>query len=152
MSDKLTYANLLAEFASRWNNTDVRQLLEPFAEDAVFVASPFEAPLAGVAAIEAYWRDVAFEQAELAFRHGEIYPAGPWFATDFRCTFGRLFGFVDNHLQGHAPHSARISAHLGADAGRTVGVAGAAGRTVLNTCRQRPARLLMIPRTPAAPC
>lgn len=89
MSDKLTYANLLAQFASGWNNTDVRQLLEPFAEDAVFVASPFEAPLAGVAAIEAYWRDMAFEQAEVAFRHGEIYPAGPWFATEFRCTFRR---------------------------------------------------------------
>jgi ketosteroid isomerase-like protein len=55
----------------------------------VFIPGPFEAPVRGREAIRVYWRDVPLEQAEIAFRHGEIFVAGPWFATEYKCTFRR---------------------------------------------------------------
>src|SRR5437867_5203023 len=36
-----------------------------------------------------YWKDVPLNQAEVTFRSGELYEAGPWFATEFRCTYRR---------------------------------------------------------------
>ena len=36
-----------------------------------------------------YWKDVPANQAEVSFRSGEIYVAGPWFATEFRCLYRR---------------------------------------------------------------
>ena len=38
---------------------------------------------------EAYWREVPYHQAEIAFTSGEIYAAGPWFSTEFKCVFRR---------------------------------------------------------------
>src|SRR5436309_1195360 len=43
----------------------------------------------GVAAVRDYWKDGPANQAEVSFRSGEIYSAGPWFATEFRCTYRR---------------------------------------------------------------
>src|SRR6266550_799122 len=34
-------------------------------------------------------KDIPLYQAETNFSSGEIYAAGPWFATEFRCTFRR---------------------------------------------------------------
>jgi len=42
-----------------------------------------------IAAIRGYWKDVPLHQSEVSFRAGEIYAAGPWFATEFRCTYRR---------------------------------------------------------------
>lgn len=89
MTDTATMAALLDEFGQGWSSADSKRLVAPFADDAVFLPSPFDAPIKGGEAIEAYWRDVAWEQAEIVFRYGEIYAAGPWFATEFRCTFRR---------------------------------------------------------------
>jgi ketosteroid isomerase-like protein len=55
----------------------------------VFAPDPFDAVLRGRAAIEAYWRDVPLNQSEIAFRVGEVFTVGPWFAAEFRCTFRR---------------------------------------------------------------
>jgi len=60
-----------------------------FTEDAVFLETPFSTPDRGIAAIRAYWKDIPLYQAETDFSSGEIYAAGPWFATEFRCTFRR---------------------------------------------------------------
>ena len=57
--------------------------------DAVFLPEPFATPIRGRGAIRDYWRDVPREQAEIAFRFGEIFVAGPWFATEYKCTFRR---------------------------------------------------------------
>lgn len=83
------YAALIEQFGHGWQKADPNLLLQPFAEDAVFVAGPFDPPLTGREEIARYWRDIAHEQAEIAFRFGEIYVAGPWFSTEFRCTFRR---------------------------------------------------------------
>jgi len=55
----------------------------------VFLETPFSQPDRGSAAIRAYWKDIPLHQAEVTFTSGEIYVAGPWFATEFRCTFRR---------------------------------------------------------------
>lgn len=89
MIDKAVFAALIDEFGSGWSSADVKRLLAPFADHAVFLAEPFAEPLTGIRTIEEYWRDVALEQAEIQFRSGEVYVAGPWCATEFRCTFRR---------------------------------------------------------------
>ena len=43
----------------------------------------------GIDAIRAYWKDIPVNQADVTFKSGEIYAAGPWFATEFRCTYRR---------------------------------------------------------------
>jgi ketosteroid isomerase-like protein len=80
---------LIAKFGQAWQQGKPELMAEVFAADAVFVPGPFEAPVRGRDAIRLYWRDVPLEQAEIAFRHGEIFLAGPWFATEYKCTFRR---------------------------------------------------------------
>jgi ketosteroid isomerase-like protein len=80
---------LIARFGQSWQQGKPELMAEIFTEDAVFVPGPFEAPVRGREAIRLYWRDVPLEQAEIAFRHGEIFLAGPWFATEYKCTFRR---------------------------------------------------------------
>jgi ketosteroid isomerase-like protein len=83
------YAALIQQFGDGWQKADADAMVVPFAEDAVFIPAPFERPIKGRPAIAEYWKDIAFEQAEISFRFGEIFAAGPWFSTEFRCTFRR---------------------------------------------------------------
>jgi len=80
---------LIAKFGQAWQQGKPELMAEVFTDDAVFVPGPFEPPLRGREAIRLYWRDVPLEQAEIAFRHGEIFQAGPWFAIEYKCTFRR---------------------------------------------------------------
>lgn len=91
MTDDTTdrYAALIARFGKGWEKGDAAEILSVFTPEAVFVPSPFDPPLRGHEAIGAYWRDLPREQAEISFRFGEIFVAGPWFATEFKCTFRR---------------------------------------------------------------
>ena len=57
-----------------------------FTPDAIFLETPFSDTAVGIAAIWDYWKDVPANQAEVSLRSDEIYVAGPWFATEFRCT------------------------------------------------------------------
>ncbi len=83
------YSALIARFGKGWEKEDAEQILSVFTPDGVFAPSPFDPPLSGHDAIRAYWQDLPKEQAEISFRFGEIFVAGPWFATEFRCTFRR---------------------------------------------------------------
>ncbi len=83
------YGALVEQFGDGWAQGRGDLMAAVFAEDGVFIPGPFEAPIRGTRAIAEYWRDIPLEQAEVAFRYGEIYVAGPWFATEFRCTFRR---------------------------------------------------------------
>jgi ketosteroid isomerase-like protein len=65
---------------------EFHQFLTP---DAAFLETPFSDKSVGIGAIREYWKDVPANQAEVSFRSGEIYVAGPWFATEFRCTYRR---------------------------------------------------------------
>ncbi len=83
------YASLIEQFGKGWEKGATDQMVGVFTDDAVFHSSPFDAPARGSAAIRAYWSDIPREQAEISFRFGEIFVVGPWFATEFKCTFRR---------------------------------------------------------------
>ena len=83
------YRELVDAFGKGWVKGDVDAICSVFSDDAVFIETPFSPPDSGLAAIRAYWRDIPLTQAEVSFKSGEIYVAGPWFATEFRCTFRR---------------------------------------------------------------
>lgn len=80
---------LLDQFAGGWNQGEPHRMAEAFLPDGVLQMGPFEAPLNGRPAILDYWRDVPLSQSDVSFRYGEIFVVGPWFATEFRCTYLR---------------------------------------------------------------
>jgi ketosteroid isomerase-like protein len=83
------YRRLLDTFGRGWERGDTDELLSVFGPDAVFQETPFTAPDKGTAALRAYWKDLPTHQAEVSFKTGEVYEAGPWFATEFRLAFRR---------------------------------------------------------------
>ncbi len=83
------YRALLETFGRGWEKGDVDAIVSVFAPDATFLATPFSDKSVGTDAIRAYWKDVPVNQAELTCRLGEVYAAGPWFASEFRCTYRR---------------------------------------------------------------
>jgi ketosteroid isomerase-like protein len=80
---------LIDTFGQGWTRTQVDILLSVFAPDARFIETPFAQPLVGVEAIREYWREIPYYQSEITFTSGEIYVVGPWFSTEFKCTFRR---------------------------------------------------------------
>jgi ketosteroid isomerase-like protein len=80
---------LVAQFAKGWEKGDADQMLEVFTPDALFYPSPFDPPARDHAGIRTYWKDIPLEQAEISCRYGEIFVVGPWFATEYKCTFRR---------------------------------------------------------------
>ena len=40
-------------------------------------------------AIGGYWAEMPYNQSEVTFTAGEIFAAGPWFSTEFKCVFRR---------------------------------------------------------------
>ncbi len=86
---KAQYAALVEQFGKGWEAGEAEHLTEVFTETAVFSPDPFAKPVEGRSAIAEYWRDIPYEQSEISFRFGEIYVAGPWFTTEFKCTFRR---------------------------------------------------------------
>src|SRR5437773_2548695 len=83
------YRRLVDAFGRGWERGDPEEILSVFTADAVFLETPFSDKETGHAAIRRYWTDLPANQAEVTFRSGEIYVAGPWFATEFRCTYRR---------------------------------------------------------------
>jgi hypothetical protein len=84
------YARLVADFGRGWERRLPDSMAQVFTPDGVLVASPFDQRLAGRAAIAEYWRELPLEQAEVSFQFGEIFMAGPWFSTEFKCTYKRI--------------------------------------------------------------
>lgn len=83
------YGALITRFGEGWEQGSPDIMSEVFTPTAVFVPGPFDPPIRGLDGIRAYWRDVPHEQAEVSFRYGEVFVAGPWFATEFKCRFRR---------------------------------------------------------------
>ena len=83
------YRALIDTFGRGWERGEVDVIASVFTDDAVFLETPFSEPDQGIGAIRDYWKDIPLHQAETHFSSGEIYVAGPWFATEFRCTFRR---------------------------------------------------------------
>ena len=80
---------LMDEFGRGWSKGKVDVQVGVFALDAVFIETPFSEPLRGIDAVKGYWAEVPLNQSEVTFTAGEIYAAGPWFSTEFRCIFRR---------------------------------------------------------------
>src|SRR2546426_12394744 len=80
------YRQLLETFGRGWGAGDVDGILSVFAPDAVFLETPFSEQSVGIDAIRAYWKDIPVNQADVTFKAGEIYAAGPRLATEFRRT------------------------------------------------------------------
>ncbi|HXI20742.1 MAG TPA: nuclear transport factor 2 family protein [Gemmatimonadales bacterium] len=80
---------LIDEFGRGWSKGKVDVMMAVFAPDAVFLETPFAEAVQGVNEIRKYWADVPMHQSEVTFSSGEIYAAGPWFGTEFKCTYRR---------------------------------------------------------------
>jgi ketosteroid isomerase-like protein len=80
---------LLDTFATGWSKAQIDSIISVFSADAVFIETPFSEPLKGTDAIRRYWSDVPYHQAEIKVTTGEVYAAGPWFATEFKAVFRR---------------------------------------------------------------
>jgi ketosteroid isomerase-like protein len=80
---------LIDTLGQGWARADVDLIMSIFGPDPVLLETPFAPPLRGAEAVRGYWRDVPYHQSEIAFTSGEIYAAGPWFSTEFKCVFRR---------------------------------------------------------------
>ena len=86
---RLLGRSLVDTFGHGWASCDIALLMTVFAPEAVFIETPFTAPITGTDAIRGYWNEVPYNQSEITFSSGEIYAAGPWFSTEFKCVFRR---------------------------------------------------------------
>lgn len=82
-------SELVDTFARGWAKGQIDVIMSVFASDATFVETPFAEPLRGTEAIRRYWSEVPANQSEITVTTGEIYVAGPWFATEFKAVFRR---------------------------------------------------------------
>jgi ketosteroid isomerase-like protein len=80
---------LIDTFGRGWAKPDVDLLMSVYTPSAIFIETPFSEPLRGQEAIRRYWLEVPYNQSEITFTSGEIYAAGPWFSTEFKCVFRR---------------------------------------------------------------
>ena len=80
---------LIDTFGTAWEKGNLDLLMSVYAPDVVFLETPFSAPLRGSDAVRQYWAEVPYNQSEVTFSSGEIYAAGPWFSTEFKCRFRR---------------------------------------------------------------
>ena len=80
---------LIDSFGRGWSRPDIALLMSVYAPEAVFVETPFTPAIQGMEAIRRYWNEVPYNQSEITFASGEIYAAGPWFSTEFKCVFRR---------------------------------------------------------------
>jgi hypothetical protein len=72
-----------------WTRGKLDLIMSIFADEAVFQETPFTTPVQGLPAIRRWWADVPYNQSEVTCTTGEIYSAGPWFATEFKLVFRR---------------------------------------------------------------
>ncbi len=86
---RLLGRTLVDTFGKGWERGNVELMMSVYAPDAVFIETPFSAPLAGSEAIRGYWAEMPYNQSEVTFTSGEIFAAGPWFSTEFKCVFRR---------------------------------------------------------------
>ena len=81
--------SLIDTFGSAWAKGNIELLMSVYSSDPVFIETPFSQPLRGPEQVRRYWLDVPYHQSEITFTSGEIFAAGPWFSTEFKCVFRR---------------------------------------------------------------
>ena len=80
---------LIDAFGQGWSRGDIDQLMSVFSPDAVYLETPFSGPQRGAGAVRRFWLEVPRHQSEITFTSGEIFAAGPWFSTEFKCLYRR---------------------------------------------------------------
>ena len=80
---------LIEAFGRGWAKGNIELLMGVFSADPVYLETPFSEPLRGAAAVRRFWAEVPLHQSEISFSSGEIYAAGPWFSTEFKCVYRR---------------------------------------------------------------
>jgi ketosteroid isomerase-like protein len=81
--------SLIDTFGKGWSKGNLELLMSVYAPEIVFIETPFSEPLRGIDPVRRYWADAPYQQSEVSFSSGEIYSAGPWFSTEFKCVFRR---------------------------------------------------------------
>jgi ketosteroid isomerase-like protein len=81
--------SLIDTFGTGWSKGNIELLMTVYAPEVVFIETPFSPPLKGLDEVRRYWAEVPYNQSEITFSSGEIYAAGPWFSTEFKCVFRR---------------------------------------------------------------
>ncbi len=89
METRALARSLIDTFGKGWEKGDLDLLMSVYVPDVVFVETPFSEPLKGTDAVRRFWAEVPYSQSEVTFSSGEIYDAGPWFSTEFKCLFRR---------------------------------------------------------------
>lgn len=81
--------SLIDTFGTGWSKGSIELLMSVFAPEPVFIETPFSEPHRGEPAVRRFWIEVPLHQSEITFSSGEIYAAGPWFSTEFKCVYRR---------------------------------------------------------------
>jgi ketosteroid isomerase-like protein len=80
---------LVDEFAKAWSQGRPDGMVAVFAEEPVFIETPFSTPIQGTEAIRQWASDIPYYQSEATFTVGEVFVAGPWFSAEFKLVFRR---------------------------------------------------------------
>lgn len=80
---------LVDQLADGWSTGRPDLMVGVFADQAVFIETPFSSPISGAEAIRQWASDIPYYQSEAAFTVGEVFAAGPWFSTEFKLVFRR---------------------------------------------------------------
>jgi hypothetical protein len=80
---------LADQLAEGWSKGRPDLMAGVFAEQAVFIETPFSTPLTGSDAIRQWAGDIPYYQSEASFSVGEVFVAGPWFSAEFKLVFRR---------------------------------------------------------------
>jgi ketosteroid isomerase-like protein len=81
--------DLIESFGRGWSKGNIELLMSVFAPEPVYIETPFSEPQRGAAAVRRFWAEVPLHQSEITFTSGEIFAAGPWFSTEFKCVYRR---------------------------------------------------------------
>lgn len=83
-------ALLLEVFARGWSKGRVDLMKELFAENVVFIETPYSTPLNGIDALRTWLADIPYYQSEISFTVGEAFTAGDlWLSAEFHLKFRR---------------------------------------------------------------
>jgi limonene-1,2-epoxide hydrolase len=81
--------DLLAAFKKGWEQRRPDLIVELFAADADYRASPFAEPLSGANAIRALWNEVAAQQASVEFDAERVWVSGQTVLASFHAAYTR---------------------------------------------------------------
>lgn len=81
--------DLLARFKKGWEQRKPDLILDLFAADADYRASPFAEPLSGANAIRALWNEMAAQQANVEFDAERVWVSGQAVLASFHGAYTR---------------------------------------------------------------